>query len=99
VRARLLGQVGDAHAEGAVGLELSHQVRKDKLAVASAFTETRRGWHRGALGIPYRVTGRSEVERRGWVVTMHAAGTAIRRGSGPGSGPSPEVKTSMRMRS
>jgi Putative heavy-metal-binding len=80
VRARLLGQVGDARAVGAVGIEFSHQVHEDKLAVASAFTETRRGWHRGSLGIPYRVTGRSEVERRGWVITMHAAGTAIRRG-------------------
>ena len=97
VRARMLGQVGDARAVGAVGVEFSHQVHRDKLAVASAFTETRRGWHRGALGIPYRVTGRSEVERRGWVITMHAAGTAIRRSGGSGTGP--EVKTSMRMRS
>lgn len=98
VRARLVGQVGDAHAAGAVGVEFSHHVHKEKLAVASAFTETRQGWHRGNFGIPYRVTGRSDVERRGWVVTMHAAGTAISRGAaGPGS--RPEVKTSIRMRS
>jgi len=95
VRARLLGQVRDAHAVGAVGVEFAHDVHQDKLAVASAFTETRRGWHRGNLGIPYRVSGRSEVERRGWVITMHAAGTAIRRAGGQ----APEVKTSMRMRS
>jgi len=98
VRARLLGQVGDAHATGAVGVEFSHDVHREKLAVASAFTETRRGWHVGRLGLPYRVSGRSDIERRGWVITMHAAGTATRAGAGARSGP-PEVKTSMRMRS
>lgn len=87
VRARLLGQVGDAHGSGAVGVEFSHQVHRDKLAVASAFTETRRGWHVGQFGIPYRITGRTDVERRGWVITMHAAGTAIR--SAPGRPASP----------
>jgi Putative heavy-metal-binding len=96
VRARLLGQVGGAHALGAVGVEFSHQVHRDKLAVASAFTETRRGWHSGVLGIPYRVTGRSDVERRGWVITMHAAGTAIRS---RGDRETSDIKTSMRMRS
>jgi uncharacterized protein YbjQ (UPF0145 family) len=96
VRARLLGQVGDARATGAVGVEFSHQVHKDKLAVASAFTETRRGWHRGSLGIPYRVTGRSDVERRGWVITMHAAGTAIRSGPDRG-GSGSEIKAAMRI--
>lgn len=90
VRARLQGQVSDAHAEGAVGAEFSHQVHREKFAVASAFTETRRGWHRGALGIPYRVSGRSDVERRGWVITMHAAGTAIRHGAGA---PAPPIGT------
>jgi Putative heavy-metal-binding len=90
VRARLLGQVGDAHGTGAVGVEFSHQVHRDKLPVASAFTETRRGWHVGTFGIPYRITGRSDVERQGWVITMHAAGTAIRSGVGR---PSPPIKT------
>lgn len=94
-RARLLGQVGDARAHGAVGVEFSHQIHRDKLALASSLTGTgQQGWRRGRLGIPYRVTGRSDVERRGWVITMHAAGTAIRSGArqaGPG------VKTTMRM--
>jgi uncharacterized protein YbjQ (UPF0145 family) len=94
VRARLLGQVSDAHAAGAVGVEFSHHVHKEKLAVASAFTETRRGWHAGPLGIPYRVTGRSDVERRGWVITMHAAGTAIRPGT---HREAPPAKPSLRM--
>jgi uncharacterized protein YbjQ (UPF0145 family) len=100
VRARLLGQVRDAHGLGAVGVEFSHEVHQEKLAVASLFAETSRGWHKGRFGIPYRISGRSDVERRGWVITMHAAGTAIRRGGGsPAPVPPPEVKTSMRMRS
>ena len=94
VRARLLGQVGDAHGTGAVGVEFSHQVHRDKLAVASAFTQTRTGWHIGRLGIPYRVSGHTDVERRGWVITMHAAGTAIR--SAPGR-PAPPVKTQIKL--
>ena len=94
VRARLLGQVSDARGVGAVGVEFSHDVHRDTLALATPFSDTRRGWHRGNFGIPYRVTGRSDVERRGWVITMHAAGTAIRSGkAGAGS----EFKTSLRM--
>jgi uncharacterized protein YbjQ (UPF0145 family) len=96
VRARLLGQVSDAHGVGVVGVELAHRVHRDKLPLASSLTGTgQRGWHRGRLGIPYRVTGRGDVERRGWVITMHAAGTAIRPGAGR---PAPEIKTSVRMR-
>jgi hypothetical protein len=73
-------------------------VHREKLAVASSLTGgMQRGWRLGRLGLPYKVSGGSDVERRGWVITMHAAGTAIR--SGGGSGGSPEVKTAMRMRS
>ncbi len=93
-RARLLGQVRDAHAVGAVGVEFSHLVHEDKLAVASAFTETRLGWHIGRLGIPYRITGRTDIERPGWVITMHAAGTAIRQSSGA---PPPPPRTQMHL--
>lgn len=80
VRARLYGQVSDAHGTGAVGVELSHAVHREKLAVASSLQSgLPRGWHRGRLGIPYYVSGGSDVERPGWVITMHAAGTAVRR--------------------
>ncbi len=79
VRAKLVGQVSDAHAAGAVGVEFSHMVRREKFPLASSLTGTgQRGWRRGRLGIPYRVSGHSDVERRGWVITMHAAGTAVR---------------------
>ena len=84
VRARLLGQVSDAHATGAVGVEFQHAVHREKFALASSIQTTDwRGWHRGRFGLPYRVSGRSDTERRGWVITMHAAGTAIRRRPGP----------------
>jgi uncharacterized protein YbjQ (UPF0145 family) len=97
IRSRLLGQVADAHAEGVVGVEFVHDVHRDKLPLASSLTGTgQQGWRRGRLGLPYRVSGRSEVERRGWLITMHAAGTAIRPG---GRTAAPEVKTTMRMRS
>jgi uncharacterized protein YbjQ (UPF0145 family) len=95
VRARLRGQVSDAHAVGAVGVELSHSVHREKLALASSLgSSSRRGWQRGRLGVPYRVSGRGETERRGWVITMHAAGTAVARRQSPSRAP---VKTAMRM--
>ncbi len=95
VRAHIQGQVSDAHAAGAVGLTLSHSVHRDKLSLASSLqTAPFRGWNRGRLGIPYYVSGRGEAERRGWIITMHAAGTAVR----PRSGPSQfHVKPAVRM--
>ena len=53
-----------------------------------------RGWNIGQLGLPYYVSGRGDAERRGWVITMHAAGTAIRRRPGP---PQFRVKPAVRM--
>jgi uncharacterized protein YbjQ (UPF0145 family) len=95
VRAHLEGQVSDAHGSGAVGVTLSHSIRRDKLAPASSLqTAPYRGWNRGRLGLPYFVSGRGEGERRGWVVTMHGAGTAIRSRPGP---PPPAVKPTVRM--
>ncbi len=97
VRARLEGQVSDAHGTGAVGVALSHSIHRDTLALASSVqTAGYRGWHRGRLGLPYRVSGRGDGERRGWVITMHAAGTAVRAGTGPS--PSPPVKPTVRLR-
>jgi uncharacterized protein YbjQ (UPF0145 family) len=95
VRARIRGQVDDARATGAVGVQLSHSVAREKLALASSLQAADfRGWNRGLLGIPYRLSGRTDTERRGWVITMHAAGTAIRHGPMP---PAPQLKTTMRM--
>ena len=96
IRAKLLGQVSGAHATGAVGVEFAHDVRRDKLPVASSLTGTgQRGWQRGRLGIPYKVSGHSDFERSGWVITMHAAGTAVR--PGPAPAPSPPVHPRIRL--
>jgi uncharacterized protein YbjQ (UPF0145 family) len=87
-RARLLGQVRDNGGTGAVGVELTHDVRREKLGLASAFgSPVNRGWRRGGLGVPYFLSGRVDAERKGWVITMHAAGTAIN--SGPRQVPLP----------
>jgi uncharacterized protein YbjQ (UPF0145 family) len=84
VRTQLGGQVSDARGAGAVGVTFSHSVHRDKLSVASSLqTAGYRGWNRGRLGLPYYVSGRGDAERRGWVITMHAAGTAVRPRSGP----------------
>jgi hypothetical protein len=95
VRSGLRGQVADAHASGVVGVELSHSVRRGKFALASSIgSQTHRGWHQGRLGIPYYVRGRADADRRGWVITMHAAGTAIRPAQHPPDFP---VKTQIRI--
>ena len=96
VRAQIQGQVSDARAAGAVGVTLSHSVHRDKISVASSLqTAQFRGWNRGRLGIPYYVSGKGLTERRGWVITMHAAGTAVR----PRPGPSQfHVKPAVRLR-
>lgn len=96
VRARLRGQVEDAQGTGAVGVEFEHSVHREKLAVASSLSAGMRpGWHRGEISrVPYFVSGRGDARRHGWVITMHAVGTAIRRGQGRSEEP---VKTTMRM--
>jgi putative heavy-metal-binding protein len=84
VRAQIQGQLADAQGTGAVGVTLSHSVHRDKLALGSSLQTTPyRGWNRGRLGLPYYVSGRGDADRRGWVITMHAAGTAIRPRRGP----------------
>jgi uncharacterized protein YbjQ (UPF0145 family) len=98
VRASLRGQLADAGGAGAVGVELSHSVRKEKFALGSSLqTSDRLGWHLGRLGLPYRVSGHSDVERRGWVITMHAAGTAVRPNAGAGAGGPAPIKTMLRL--
>ncbi len=95
LRVRLRGQVADAHGDGAVGVQFAHSVHRQKLSLASSLGSLdRRGWQRGRLGIPYFVSGRGDADRHGWVVTMHVAGTAVRRKGAPAPG---EVKTSLRL--
>ncbi|HEY1519953.1 MAG TPA: heavy metal-binding domain-containing protein [Solirubrobacteraceae bacterium] len=94
-RSRLLTQVSDAHGTGAVGVQLSHSVRREKFSLASSIgASSHRGWNRRSTGLPYYVRGRADADRSGWVITMHAAGTAIRDSGGPGE---QTVKTQIRM--
>ena len=96
VRGRLLGQVGDAHGEGAVGVALSHAIQRETFPLASSVTsQALRGWQRGRLGIPYFIPGGAGAEREGWMITMHGAGTAVRRRSADATPPT--VKTAVRL--
>jgi uncharacterized protein YbjQ (UPF0145 family) len=53
VRARLRGQVSDAHGAGTVGVEFSHTVQREKLSLASSLgSASQRGWNQGSLGLP-----------------------------------------------
>jgi uncharacterized protein YbjQ (UPF0145 family) len=95
VRTGLRGQVAEVGGTDAVGVEFSHSVQHEKFALASSLQSSElRGWHRGRLGLPYRVSGRGDVERSGWMITMHAAGTAVRRHQGIAQH---AVKTAIRM--
>jgi uncharacterized protein YbjQ (UPF0145 family) len=80
VRARLQGQVDANNGTGAVGVELSHSVHEGEFSLENPMrVATRPGWQQGQVGLPTYVKGGSEVERSGWVITMHGSGTAIRR--------------------
>ena len=97
IRQDLSGQITRAGGAGVVGVELSQSIHREKLALASALrSPDHQGWGRGRFGLPYYVSGRIEAERRGWVITMHAAGTAIR--PRPGGARPPARPTEIRLR-
>jgi uncharacterized protein YbjQ (UPF0145 family) len=91
---RVLGeQVAALGGAAVVGVEMEHEVHRDKLELASSLgSPDRRGWHRGRFGIPYHVSGRAGAGRDGWVVTMHGAGTAIARRSESLPTPEPQIR-------
>jgi hypothetical protein len=61
-----------------VGVTFEHAVHRETFHLASSIqTADRRGWHRGRFGVPYYVSGHADTARKGWVITMHATGTAI----------------------
>jgi uncharacterized protein YbjQ (UPF0145 family) len=97
IREDLRDQIKGVGGAGVVGVELSQSIRREKLALASAIrSPEHQGWGRGRLGLPYYVSGATEADRRGWMITMHAAGTAIRpRPAGP---PQPTRPTELRLR-
>ena len=71
-------------ATGRSGSSCRTRVHRDKLSLASSIRPppTAAGTAGGSAS---RTTsrGRGDAERRGWVITMHAAGTAIRHAPGP----------------
>ena len=91
---RVLGeQVSALSADAVVGVEMEHEVHRDKLELASSLgSPDRRGWHVGRFGIPYHVSGHADAARDGWVITMHGAGTAIACRSRRRSAPEPQIR-------
>jgi uncharacterized protein YbjQ (UPF0145 family) len=93
VRRELGEQVWALGADSVVGVDLRHEVHRDKLELASSLgSPDRRGWHLGRFGIPYRVSGRADAARDGWVITMHGAGTAIARRAESLPAPEPQIR-------
>jgi uncharacterized protein YbjQ (UPF0145 family) len=98
IRVDLRSQIARAGGLGVVGVELSQSIHREKLALASAIrSPEQQGWGRGRFGLPYYVSGKVDAERRGWVITMHAAGTAIRPIAGGGAQPSRPTETRLRL--
>lgn len=91
VRARLQGQVDAFNGTGAVGVTLTHQVREEELSVESSAQSATPGWRTGQLGLPAYSSGKSDLERKGWVITMHGSGTAVRARKGPPAYPAEAV--------
>jgi uncharacterized protein YbjQ (UPF0145 family) len=91
---RVLGEQVSALGAGAVvGVEMEHEVHRDKLELASSLgSPDRRGWHRGRFGIPYHVSGSADAARDGWVITMHGAGTAVAGRSRSLPAPEPQIR-------
>lgn len=85
VRARLQGQVDAHNGTGAVGVTLSHHVGEQEISVErAAQMPVRPGWASSELGLPSQPGGgKGDIKRKGWVITMHGAGTAIRARPGP----------------
>lgn len=79
VRRAIRDQVGQCGGTTAVGVDLSHTVARETFELGSSLTSrSRHGWHLSRVGIPYRVKGSGLAKRRGWMVTVHGAGTAVR---------------------
>lgn len=95
VRAALGDQVTRAQGSTAVGVDFAHDVHQETVELGSSLASTsRQGWHISRVGVPYRVKGGGVAKRRGWVITMHGAGTAIRQCE---QAPVPPVRTTIRL--
>jgi uncharacterized protein YbjQ (UPF0145 family) len=94
-RRAIRDQTTRAGGTTAVGVEFSHAVQRETFELGSSLASTsRRGWHLSRVGVPYRVSGSGLAKRHGWMITMHAAGTAIRPAERGAPGP---LKTTIRL--
>lgn len=95
VRRTIRDQVERSRGTTAVGVSFSHSVEHKTFELGSSLaSQSRQGWHVSRVGVPYRVRGAGVAKRRGWMVTMHAAGTAIRPSHAAALTP---VKTTIRL--
>lgn len=95
VRSAMRDQVSRCGGTTAVGVEFSHAISHETLELGSSLaSSSRQGWHLSRVGIPYRVKGSGLAKRRGWMITMHGAGTAVRPAERPAAAP---VKTTIRL--
>ncbi len=95
VRSSIGDQVRQYGGTTAVGVHFAHAVSHETFELGSSLaSSSRHGWHMSRFGVPYRVKGSGPAKRRGWMITMHGAGTAIRPGR---KAPTSPVKTSIRL--
>lgn len=87
-RARLLGQARDDHADGIVGMAFEQHIRPGKFPFAAVPGQV------VTPGIATSAPATGSGERSGFVVTFHAAGTAVRRTEAIARFP-PETTTSL----
>jgi Putative heavy-metal-binding len=95
VRSAMRDQVSRCGGTNAVGVEFSHAISNETFELGSSLaSSSRQGWHLSRVGIPYRVKGSGLAKRRGWMITMHGAGTAVRPAERPATEP---VKSTIRL--
>jgi uncharacterized protein YbjQ (UPF0145 family) len=78
LRRYLASQADSNAATGIVGVQFEHSLRREKFKFAYGSMDNAY-WRIGRVRLRSYGTGASDQERRGWVITMHGAGTAIRR--------------------
>jgi uncharacterized protein YbjQ (UPF0145 family) len=84
VRGKLRDAVASAGGDGVVGVDLSHEVHEGDFEHRASLPQHKStGWYRGIMGLPSYFSGAGESARKGRVITIHAAGTAVRRSDTP----------------
>jgi len=87
-------QARAAHADGIVGVQLQHRVKRERVKTAGANVPVIPGVSPDTIAIGGSQMSAGRDERSGLAITIHAVGTAIRRQPGP-AGPRPETLTTV----